>query len=777
MTKFFFAFIVVLTSIKTFSQVSGLNDVQLKMENHFKSYPSEKLYVHTDKSFYTAGEIIWFKIYKVSDSLGNDIASGKVVYVDVLDDNHTSVLKAKVPIDEKGGDGSIELPLTLNSGYYTLRAYTNWMKNFGPECFFEKRITIVNPFKTIPAPAKTELTGSIDLFPEGGNLVNGILSQVGFKINSSKTSGKGFVVNENNDTVSRFAPYKFGLGSFYFTPELNRSYKAVFIFDDNSFVTKPMPQIFSEGYVMHADEDQRNINVTVRTNVSSASEIFLIAQNHQKIRTAKRNKLSDGVTIFSINKSELGPGVSEFTVFDQDRQPVCERLFFIRPSQQTNLIANPSKQVYRNRELVSLPISSASPDPTDVSVSVFQFDTLQMNDEHDIASYIWLESELTGRIENPHYYLYNTSDEAKKAADHLMLTHGWRRFDWSRIFNKSFKSRFDPESSGQIIGCKVVDSLTGAPVKDVNVFLSIPESSYKLFSGLSNDSGMVQFRTNEFYGNGEIILQTIGSKKSYKLELISPFSEQYNPELSQPFAISARLKTLLENFSISMQSQHIYATDSIQKFLLPVLRDSFPFYGQPQNSYLLDNYVRFTTMEEVLREYVREINVGVKGGELKFKLLNENNRDYFTYNILVTMDGVPVSDPNTVFKLDPLKIRRIDIIPRSYVLGTSIFYGLANFYTYKENHEGIDIDPKAIVLDYEGLQLKRKFYSPDYSNEERFKDRRADLRNTLYWSPSIRDNQQVQFYTSDNKGKYIVVVQGLSNKGEPLSSVSEFEVK
>ena len=224
-------------------------------------------------------------------------------------------------------------------------------------------------------------------------------------------------------------------------------------------------------------------------------------------------------------------------------------------------------------------------------------------------------------------------------------------------------------------------------------------------------------------------------------------------------------------------SQYIYMNDSIQKFSVPALKDSLPFFGKAQTIYLLDDYTRFTTMEEVLREYVREINVGVKGGNLKFKLLNEVQHEYFSDNILVMIDGVPLPDPDKMFSVDPMKIRRIDIFPRGYVLGTSLFWGLANFSTYKENHENVDIDPKAVVLDYEGLQIKREFYSPDYSNAELWKSRVPDLRNTLYWSADISSNQQVQFYTGDNKGKYIVIVQGLSNTGAPLSSISEFEVK
>jgi hypothetical protein len=68
-----------------------------------------------------------------------------------------------------------------------------------------------------------------------------------------------------------------------------------------------------------------------------------------------------------------------------------------------------------------------------------------------------------------------------------------------------------------------------------------------------------------------------------------------------------------------MQVQNIYSGDSIRNFKEPLITDSLPFYGLPETEYKLDDYKRFTTMEEVLREYVTQINVGVRNGNPGFK--------------------------------------------------------------------------------------------------------------------------------------------------------------
>lgn len=229
---------------------------------------------------------------------------------------------------------------------------------------------------------------------------------------------------------------------------------------------------------------------------------------------------------------------------------------------------------------------------------------------------------------------------------------------------------------------------------------------------------------------------------------------------------------------MSMQAQHIYSEDSLKQFVLPEIKDTFSFWGNLAAQYKLDSYSRFTTMEEVLREYVREINVGAKGGgNLSFKIFNENDREFYTKNILVVVDGVPLFNPNRIFSFDPLKIRQLDVITNNYILGPTVFHAMASFSSYQGNYEDLELDNQAIVVDYEGLQLKREFYAPEYQSAERKQSRIPDLRTTLYWSGNIALDKPASFYSGDNKGKFLAVLQGISADGIPFSARASFEVK
>lgn len=229
-----------------------------------------------------------------------------------------------------------------------------------------------------------------------------------------------------------------------------------------------------------------------------------------------------------------------------------------------------------------------------------------------------------------------------------------------------------------------------------------------------------------------------------------------------------------------MQVQHVYTEDSITRFRLP-LTDTMPFYGRADHEYLLDNYTRFVTMEEVLREYVREINVRNRGGALEMVMLDEPHRDFFNGNMLVLMDGVPVFDQSKIFAYDPLKVKKLDVVPTQYFLGYYAFNGIASFTTYKGELDGFQIDPKALVLDYDGLQLQREFYSPVYTTPKQSASRLPDFRTLLQWAPDIHTGMEgkteLSFYSSDLKGKYLVVLKGITEDGKAAETSFPIEVK
>jgi hypothetical protein len=106
------------------------------------------------------------------------------------------------------------------------------------------------------------------------------------------------------------------------------------------------------------------------------------------------------------------------------------------------------------------------------------------------------------------------------------------------------------------------------------------------------------------------------------------------------------------------------------------------------------------------------VNVKKVRGQYHFPVYNQPFDAMFDDDPLLLLDGVPVFDFNKWINYDPLKIRRLDVLTRQYYLGNLSFDGVVNFTTYAGDLSGYELDPHAVALDYEGLQMQREFFSP-----------------------------------------------------------------
>jgi hypothetical protein len=604
---------------------------------------------------------------------------------------------------------------------------------------------------------------------------------------------QGVIVDQFNDTVLHFQPSHFGMGKFLFTPESGKNYHAIISFSDSSRLVKNLPEAYNSGYVMHLEDEGNNLKISVASSGENTAEIYLIAQNNHIVVASQSAKTESGNAVFSINKNELQDGMARLTLFNENRQPLCERLYFKRPSKKLVISAKADKPVYNKRNPVSISLSTSDESskllPGNLSVSVYRLDSLHQPQQQNIFSYLWLTSGLKGYIQNPGYYFENDNAATNEALDNLLLTQGWRKFDWNNLSrNSSFT--YVPENQGHLITGKVTNEATGQPAPDVLVYLSVPGRRVQLYSCISDAQGLVHFNMNDFYGASQVVLQTNTTKDSiYRLQVFTPFSDEYAGGDMPRVTVSEESGDLLTAANLHMEIQNGYHLNDLQQ-TYPLLIDSLPFYQKPYKTYLLDNYTRFTTMEEVMREYVSEVNVVRKDKHYHFTTFN--NAGFALQNLqpsertmmsdpLVLLDGVPVFDVDKIIAYDPLKVKKLEVVAARYIWGPVRADGIVSYTTYKGDLPGFSLNPHDVILDYDGLQKQRIFYSPDYSTDKALQSRLPDFRDVLYWSPDINTNAngegKISFFTGDVPGKYLVELQGISANGNAGSASFTFNVE
>jgi hypothetical protein len=770
---------------------NGYAQILPALKNKFTTYQAaqlrEKLFVHTNKETYLAGELLWFKIYCADGSNNKPLDMSKVAYVEVLDSKHNAVSQAKIALDKGTGSGSIYLPFSIVNGNYQLRAYTNWMRNFDPAYYFSKEITIINTTKNQPlVPVVDSGKYDVQFFPEGGHLVKGLQSKIAFKITAPDGKGhdgSGVIVSTQNDTVARFKTTKFGIGSFAFTPSAQTGYRAV-VKMGNTVITQPLPEVSAAGYVMQVTGNNNNWDVTITSaGVETAGNLYLLVHNRHNISVAAQTKIVNETTHFTLDKAKLDDGLNYVTVFDDRRDPLCERLIFKRPVRKLIVNASTDAPSYNTRKKIAIDIATLNGSnktiAANLSLSVFRVDSLQKEPDANIIGYFWLSSDIKGHIESPDYYMENNNAESSQALDNLLLSQGWTQFDWSRGLSAGNPHiTFLPEYNGPIVTGNITNTLTNKLAPNVTAYLTVTGLQHHLYISKSDTGGRLIFNTRNFFGPREIVAQTNWLQDStYRINISNPYSEEYDQAKLSPLNLNAGISDLLTRLNVDIQVQNVFSAKQIKFETAPA--ENAVFYRNPDYTYKLDDYTRFPKMEDVIHEYVRLVRMPRQQGRVGFELISDKKA--LPGQPLVTLDSRPVFDGNRVLNIDPLKIKTLDVVMNNYVCGPVLLNGIMGFNSYDGASINTELDPRAIVLDFDGLQLERKFYSPVYDNEGSANNTMPDFRNALYWNPDVETgqngNSKINFYTGDKTGKYVGVIEGITSEGEAGYKYFYFEVK
>lgn len=340
---------------------------------------------------------------------------------------------------------------------------------------------------------------------------------------------------------------------------------------------------------------------------------------------------------------------------------------------------------------------------------------------------------------------------------------------------------FPTEYSGHFVTGIVVDRQTGKPIADVPVCLSVIGERFYFGKAISDQKGSVRFDIGKPYGSKQIVVQLPRLKDSSVIVQIdasySSSSLKEKPDVSISF--NGDKEELQERIFYATIDQS-FDTDKTSTFILPHFDDSTVFYGKPDKTYFFDDYTRFNTMEEVLREYVVEVDLRKNNQQYKFSVLDIPNKKSFENNPLVLIDGVATTDINKVVAFDPLKVKRMDIVSRKFFLGDQPYDGIVSLITYNGDLGGFELDKQTLLVDYPGLPMKRQFSGMQYLNKGALYSKLPDLRVLLHWEPYLKldrnSSQSITFYTADLEGDYVIEFKGVSKNGKILNQQHYFSV-
>jgi uncharacterized protein YfaS (alpha-2-macroglobulin family) len=129
-------------------QINMTDYLSQRLNRYCELVPREEVFISSDREEYIAGEELWFNVWLVDRQSSCPSSGSKIIYLELLNPENKPVAQRRISIDKGSGQGQLELPDTLTTGTYTIRAYTSWMKNFLPYNCFMKDIKVFNAFRS-----------------------------------------------------------------------------------------------------------------------------------------------------------------------------------------------------------------------------------------------------------------------------------------------------------------------------------------------------------------------------------------------------------------------------------------------------------------------------------------------------------------------------------------------------------------------------------------------------------------------------------------------------
>lgn len=368
----------------------------------------------------------------------------------------------------------------------------------------------------IPVPVDRNKYIDLQFMPEGGKMVTGLPSIVGFKAISEDGKGvnvNGKILDSKGNVVTIFRSSHLGMGSFTLMPQQGETYTAKI---DSVEKTYLLPAAAPSGVALHvnnpADKDSVYIKVLVSEDIKSSGQVFsLVGLSDDEAVYAATLTVENGVTRAAISKQRFKSGIAHFTVFDLQHRPVAERLVFIDHHDRLKIQVETQKQAYQPRDSVSLHVQVTSADgkPVRGSFSLALTDDKQVktdtNTLQNINTYMLLTGDLKGAVEQPGYYFNPQNPNRYDDIDKLLLTQGWMSYDWKSIFSGNYQPAYQPEPEIAVTG--QVSRVGGKAIAGLHVILLSAKKPVLLRDELTDDKGRFAFRNLPRIDTGNFLVQ------------------------------------------------------------------------------------------------------------------------------------------------------------------------------------------------------------------------------------------------------------------------------
>jgi hypothetical protein len=699
-------------------QLTMTDYLSQKFEQYCKAVPREEIYIQTDREEYISGEKLWFNTYLIDRQSLKPSSNSKIVYFELLNPENRPVVQKRFGLDKGFGPGEINIPDTLTTGTYTIRAYTSWMKNFLPYNCFIKDIKIYNA-----------------------------LSSKTFKKKSNSISFSGSGAEGNLS---------------YFTPG-----NEISMITDNS--GRDILEILAITDQKYRSGNNNLLYMIIQTHGKIdyvSTELLTVDTVNIKVPKTSLSPGINQITFFDLR----GAPVCEKYVFTPVRQ---NKQVSIKAVDSTGLRKKVSMEIDMGK------IVPSAYDPAHLSISVAPETNYPV--VADMDDYMILGTEFGihkwSLVKNK-----KLSEIDPDKMDSLLLTLHSNWIDWGKIITGTrpdFKFKFENENHflwGKLIGGD------NNSLGDKYIFLSVPGKVAVFQYAKTDEAGNFSFTLHIDGAVNELVIQPELSVKGQNINIESLFSDQYfkqNFVDSSNIYVPSYISDWSASYQVSKIYSVTSSGDPLPPIAGPL--NPKRFYGRPDVEIVMADFIKLPVMQEVFFELVTGAFLKSKKSGYEITISDPVDNKIYDVPPLLMIDGVIIKDPAVIANLDPELVEKIDVERDKYMVGDYLFYGAVNIITKAGDFSNGTLADDAVKLTYRVLDPVLSFVSPDYSSNEMKNSRIPDFRTTLYWNPSVEPGKdgkaRVEFWSSDVTSDYEINVQGIDSGGHPFSLRKIIKIK
>jgi hypothetical protein len=578
-------------------------------------------------------------------------------------------------------------------------------------------------------------TIALNLFPEGGDLVTGLESNVAFKALNEfgkPADVEGVILTAKGSQVATFSSFHQGMGAFRFTPQPNEKYMAKITRPEGIDATYSLPEAMSRGYVMTVDNAKEG-EVGLNVKTTETEELSVVAQERGKIYYSTIVNAKPGSNKLVFNTSTFPMGVAQITLFDSKGIARSERLAFVNREKQLTISVETDKEKYLPREKVKMTVvvkdERGMPMPANLSLAVVNDQLLSFADDKsgNILSQLLLEQDIKEKVEEPAFYFSKKEEKAVQSLDYLMMTAGWRRFTWEKVEAGNIPNLSYPGERAVVEGI-VLDASTGKPV---------PSAKIKINRGAEYEAD----------GNGKFIFN--------KLDLSSPVNmtcsaNGYVPQALYVQNYNQNLVTYL--YSNNYYRNYNYAPASAGA----VMNAPAGIAEEMDKDDAPRERAHFANKKAGEGAGVRNMRVNAQAAPVALAAKVEKNkiRDLagFADNQNVVDKEQVGADQKNFAKNERQRVfaQADDRRAVRFAMADSVAF----------------IHAQPAVVYYRA----RQFPVTVYDKQEKVENR-TDFRNTIYWNPDVEvdrtGKKSIEFYASDDITSFRTTVEGIGSDGMP----------